>query len=748
MRFDAPFRDWLGKNSFTLLAPPVALLLLALFQQTRLAQQLEYLTVSLRFEVRAPYDPPADPRLVLVGIDQKSIDQAGAWPWPRNVEADFLKTIVNAGANPHTVAFDLLFTDDYDKFHNLKTASGENFDQTLADAAGQLPSVITGALSLAPEANAGSEKSAEEQTLAELAAPSLTAPLSHVRGSVSAVVGSDTAIFPIRPLRAQSLFGFVNDEPSPIDRVRHAIPLLVRVRDRLYPSLALQILCQTLAIDPDGVEADITGGVVRLKNSSGKRWEIPIDGRGEYTINYRRGTGFRGVSFITLFGALASHAATGSALPPEADLHNKVLLVGQTATGLTDLGSTPLQTNSPLVYTHLNVINNVLRQDYLHRAAWPWVAAAWLALTWATLFGLRQGAVFYSVAVPLAVAALYAIAVFAVFWWCSLEIALVWPVLGYLGVNFGASALRWREEQRGREQLKQLFSRMLSPEVLTYLLDHPSNLELGGSLRGVTILFSDIRDYTRFSEGLSTQELVRQLNIYFERMVDGVKEQRGTFHKFIGDAIMAAWGDISAVSLGAEGDARNAVRSALVMRRKLRELNAERAAEGQIPLRIGMGINHGEVLVGQIGASIRSEFTVMGDPVNVASRLEGLTKAFHTDLCIGESVLPLLGGQFLVRRLGLIQLKGKSQPAVVYEVFAEKSRAEESAWTEPEIALYEAAFTAFLDRRFAAAERGFLACLEAHPQDYCSTRYSEACRAFLQEPPPPDWDGRVVMDAK
>jgi adenylate cyclase len=297
-------------------------------------------------------------------------------------------------------------------------------------------------------------------------------------------------------------------------------------------------------------------------------------------------------------------------------------------------------------------------------------------------------------------------------------------------------------------QLKQLFSSMLSPEVLTYLLDHPSNLELGGSLRGVTILFSDIRDYTRFSEGLSTQELVRQLNIYFERMVDGVKEQRGTFHKFIGDAIMAAWGDISAVSLGAEGDARNAVRSALVMRRKLRELNAERAAEGQIPLRIGMGINHGEVLVGQIGASIRSEFTVMGDPVNVASRLEGLTKAFHTDLCIGESVLPLLGGQFLVRRLGLIQLKGKSQPAVVYEVFAEKSRAEESAWTEPEIALYEAAFTAFLDRRFAAAERGFLACLEAHPQDYCSTRYSEACRAFLQEPPPPDWDGRVVMDAK
>jgi adenylate cyclase len=740
--------DWVKERLYHLLAPVAALGLVAIFQQMRVAEQLEYLTVSLRFQARAPFDPPADPRLIFVGIDQQSLDRLGAWPWPRNLAADFLETIANSGATPHTLAFDILFTDDYDKFGNLRSTSGANYDDVLGDAAGLLPSIVTGAMSIAPVRDATEQQTAEKRTLLELAQPNLTAALPNVRGDIRKIVGSSVAILPVRPLRKQSLFGFVNDEPSITDGIRHTLPLLIRVTDKVYPSLALQTLCQMLDIDPDKVEVDLPKCLVKLRNSSGKTWTIPVNERGEIVINYRRQENFHNLSFIKLFTALAQHTQKGMAIPPECDIQNKVLLVGGAVTGLTDLGLTPLNARSPLPYTHLNVINNVLRDDYLGFVSWPWVVAGWSLLMWATLLGMRHAPIFYSIYVPMAVVLLYTIFAFAIFWKWSLQIALVWPVLSYGTVNFGAVVLRWREEQHGKQQLKQLFSKMLSPEVMNHLLDHPANLNLGGSSRDVAILFSDIRDYTKISENIGNEELVQQLNNYFERMVACVQENRGTFHKFIGDAVMSVWGDIAAVSLGTEEDARNAVRSALMMRRQLRELNEERQAEGLLPLRIGIGLNHGEVLVGQIGSSSRSEFTVMGDPVNVASRLEGMTKSFHTDLAISESVRLLLGDGFLVRRLGLIQLKGKTRPTVVYEVLAEKTHRHESAWTEEEIARYEKAFDDFLARRFAEAEAGFLACGKKHPEDYCVKRYLEVSREFLINPPPQDWDGRIVMETK
>jgi adenylate cyclase len=350
--------------------------------------------------------------------------------------------------------------------------------------------------------------------------------------------------------------------------------------------------------------------------------------------------------------------------------------------------------------------------------------------------------------VPIALIVAYHVIVFAIFWLWSIQIALVWPVASYALLNFGAVVLRWREERRGREQLKQIFSRMVSPEVMNHLLEHPENMELGGSDRMATVLFSDIRGYTKFSEGLETAEVVRQLNIYFERMVDCVTECKGTLHKFIGDAIMAAWGDIEATSQGPEADTRNAIRSALLMRERLRELNAERVADKLVALRIGIGLNHGPVQAGMLGSSGRMEFTVMGDAVNTASRLEGLTKEFKTDLAVSESVRHLLGDEFLVRRLGLIVLKGKTTPTVVFEVLAAKEEIANARLTPAFVARYEEAFDHFLARRFAEAEAGFVACAKEQPDDHCTVTYLAACREFLVAPPAPDWDGRIVMTTK
>jgi adenylate cyclase len=742
----SPTSGWLKARAYHLLAPLVALAVIGILNETTpLFDLLEDLTINLRFQARAPFDPPADSRLVLVGIDQKSIDHTGAWPWPRNIEADFITSIVKAQVNPRVVAFDILFTDDYDKFGNLqKSKSGVNYDEALGNATSLLP-VITGALSMKPDKDTDAEQQAESSTLAQLALPSMTAALPTVKGDITKIVGSDVAIFPVASIRKQSLFGFVNDEASAVDHVRHTIPLLVHVRDKVYPSLALQIICQMLPVDPDKVEIDLPHRVVRLTSLSKKTWTIPINSRGEFSINYRREEGFRSVSFIYLLQSLAS----GAPIPPEADINNKVIVIGQTATGLTDLGPTPLQSNSPLVYTHLNVINNILKNDYLRFVPWYWVVMGWSLITWPTLLRLKDAPLVEAVAAPVVIVLVYTVAAFAIFWIWSVQIALAWPLIGYGAVNAGAVVLRWREEQKGRQELKLLFSSMLSPEVLNHLLAHPENVKLGGSERAVTILFSDIRDYTKFSEGLTAAEVVRQLNVYFERMVGCVKECRGTFHKYIGDAIMAAWGDIAVASLGPDKDAQNAVRSALRMRQQLRQLNEERKTQGLMPLRIGIGLNHGVgVLVGLIGAASQMEFTVMGDAVNTASRLEGMTKEFKTDLAISESVRLLIGDDFLVRRLGLIVLKGKTKPTVVYEVLAEKSDLAESKIKAETVVRYEAAFDHFLARRFGEAEAGFVACAKDYPDDFCVQNYLQASREFVANPPPADWDGRIVMTTK
>ena len=389
-----------------------------------------------------------------------------------------------------------------------------------------------------------------------------------------------------------------------------------------------------------------------------------------------------------------------------------------------------------------------LHNDYLKFVPLPWVIAVWLVTAWITLLRLKDAPLAEAVLSPIIVVILFTAIAIAIFWVWSEQVALAWPAISYGVVTFWAVVLRWREERQGREQIKQMFSQMLSPEVMGHLLDHTDNLKLGGAKRAVTILFSDIRGYTEFSEGLEEEELVRQLNVYFTRMVACINEWRGTMHKFIGDAIMCVWGDIATASQGVEIDAQSAVRSALLMRKRLRELNEERSAAKLTPIRIGIGLNHGEVLVGLIGATSRSEFTVMGDAVNVASRLEGITKEFHTDLAISDSVRKLIGDDFLVRRLGFIQLKGKTKATVVYEVLAEKTGLAQSKLTPEIVVVYEKAFDDFLARRFAEAEEGFMLCWQSCPADYCVNQYLTACRDYADEPPSADWDGRIVMTSK
>jgi adenylate cyclase len=516
----------------------------------------------------------------------------------------------------------------------------------------------------------------------------------------------------------------------------------------VYASLALQTAAQILHVDPDGISVEV-GRQVVLRNSEGKTWTIPVNERGEMEINYRNPAGFQTVNFAVLFESLTNFAKNNTPIPDRCDINKKAVLIGQVADGsaATDIGPTPLQPRAPLVYTHFNAINDILRNDYIRDVPWGWVVAGYLLVSWLSLFGLRDTSIAVGVGVPTMIMIVYALLAFALFWLGSIEIPMAWPMSAYYGVQVVRSLRLWLAEARARQEVRGVFARMLSPEVMNHLLSDPSALELGGHKRAVTILFSDIRDYTKISENIEEAELVRQLNAYFGEMVDCVLRHRGTLHKFIGDAVMAVWGDIASSSQGIELDARAAVSAALEMRERLVQLNDERTAAGLLPLRIGIGLNHGEVLAGQIGAAARSEFTVIGDAVNAASRLEGMTKEFHTDLAIGESVAELLDDTFLVRRLGRIQLKGKKKPLMVYEVLGRRSK-RDTAWSDEDLALYHEAFDRFLARDFEPAAARFEQCAERHPKDSCVRRYLHAAREYHLTPPTEDWDGRVVMETK
>ncbi len=722
---------------YQVVAPLVALLLLLATLQAGLFERLENLTVNWRFQTREPYDPKPDPRVILVRIDQTSLDNIGGFPWNRSIYDDFCQ-LATAG-NASVIGFDLLFTEPRDPAKN---------DTNFAKAASQANAVVTGANFDKKNLNSPPIKYDFGKTK----------PFTQIEGDISDIPGQNVALLPIPELLQASYFGFVEVDPGGADGIRRDLPLLERVGKDVFPTLSLQMLCQFWNIPPNQVRVRL-GSEIELPTPEGAK-HIPIDEKGVMLLNYRNNDttraidagvagGFNSVSFAKLAGGLGDHYVSNQDYPKDLpSIENKILLIGETAIGLSDIGPSPLDAASPLVTVHLTALNNILTNDYLKVLPTRPIIFGWLILSWVTLFYLRKKSIIFSIFIPLICVGLYSAVAEIVFIKQSLLVPIVWPVTFFLLLHLGIIILRWLEEQQSREQLKSVFSRMLSPEIMDHLLEHPENIKMGGAERPVTILFSDIRDYTKFSEGLKPSEVVRQLNIYFERMVGCVKDCRGTLHKYIGDAIMAAWGDIAIASMGPEKDAQNAVRSALMMRRLLAELNKERQVEGLTPLRIGIGLNHGpDVLVGLIGASSRSEFTVMGDAVNIASRLEGVTKEYKTDLAVGESVHALVRGQFLMRTLGAIVVKGKSKPVKAYEVLDDLENSV-GLWPAEWVADYEKAMESFFSRDFRSARDGFKKCLQTRQDDYCCKLYLGICKELIANPPPTDWNGTHVMETK
>jgi adenylate cyclase len=333
---------------------------------------------------------------------------------------------------------------------------------------------------------------------------------------------------------------------------------------------------------------------------------------------------------------------------------------------------------------------------------------------------------------------------------------LLLPVVGPVGVFAGATGLGFVYDfvlaQIEKLQLRTTFQRYSSPNVTKYLLDHSESYQemLVGTRTPVTVLFSDVRGFTTMTEVAGaegkSQEHIAKLNEYLTEMVACVFRHDGALDKFIGDAVMAVWGN-TPYNFGPKGDAVRAVRAALAMLEELRKLNAKWKAQGRQEWQIGVGINHGEAIVGDIGSRQRTEFAVIGDAVNLASRLESLTKQYHLDLLLGESMAALVSDEFYLRTIDLVAVKGKAKAVETFTVLGEKT-VELAPEMRKFLESYEDGIRAFRNRAFDRAVEFFTEALKFQPEDGQTQEYLTTSREFVRNPPDAGWTGVRVMTSK
>jgi adenylate cyclase len=421
---------------------------------------------------------------------------------------------------------------------------------------------------------------------------------------------------------------------------------------------------------------------------------------------------------------------------------NKIVVVGPMAEIFHDVHTTPFgETPGPEIQAQL--LAALLKGE-------------WLRETSATTnFLMSLGAVFAAIFICLGISqallkSVVAAATAAIFLgFCQLAFNshyLVVPMLPalfcFIATGSFGMIMEFSLEQLERRRYRNVLDRYVSKNVArTILSDRRSFQEaLKGRKQPVTVLFSDIRGFTTMTESADADKLVAQLNEYFAEMVGSVLKNEGTLQKFIGDAIMAVWGDTH--SEGIETDARGAVTAALQMRVALAKLNEQwQAGPDRRKLSIGIGVNHGEVIVGNIGHPQRMEFTVLGDGVNLAARLESATKQFHADILVGEQVEKLTREHFIYRTVDLLTVKGKTKPIEVFSLLGDRS-VPPSAW----LSIYHEGIQLYRARKFSEAAGKFeTARHQIGGQDFLCEMYLSRCAAYQISPPPENWDGSFTL---
>jgi len=662
-------------------------------------QRPEGISIDLRYALRGTQLPDPDIQLVGLGSTAFQLDDLSSneivasptlqlmqqpWPWDRRVYAAVLEKLMSGGAK--VVVFDFVFASE--------TAGDDEFAGALQKYKGR---VVIGEMF-------SDEEGSNSQT------KKLTAPNGRLLlPGTEAIVG---------------LVNMWNDSDGIIRSVKYHTSIEHESGlDALgYPENLIHITALAVKqfTGQDLAPADDRLHLIDFQGSAGTYRPAPVENL--FVENLWRTNFNSGLVFS-----------------------NKIVVVGPMAEIFHDDHITPFG-DMPGPEVQAQIMAALLHHTWLEATS-PLVSfALTLGMLWLGLeICLRIGNALLKVALLIAAVVIFFAACQMVFTHFKLVFPMTQPlsclvIPGAFGIVF-----QYALEQFERIRTRNLLERYVSKNVAkTILEDQRSFLEsLSGRKQSVTVLFSDIRGFTSMTENSDAEKLVTQLNEYFLEMVGIVLKEDGTLQKFIGDAIMAAWGDTH--SEGLAEDAVRAVRAALAMRVALARLNERWTAQpDRTKLSIGVGVNHGEIIVGNIGHPQRMEFTVLGDGVNLASRLESSTKQFHTDILIGETVEALTREKFIYRNVGAIAFKGKIKPIEVFTLLSDRSQVA-PAW----LAKYHDGIRLYRNREFAAAIARFQEVTrDTGSDDFLCQIYIGRCEACQLQSLPPDWDGSFILTEK
>ncbi|NQU02735.1 MAG: adenylate/guanylate cyclase domain-containing protein [Syntrophaceae bacterium] len=712
---------------------------------------MELKALDLRFIARGERAPGVE--TVIAAIDEKSVTELGRWPWTRTKIAKLIDTLKEYGAR--SIGFDVVFAepDENASLRELEELSKKIDDMGLKDPEllryldeqkekANTDLILARAIERAGNVTMGyffytSEKEAEHLSLDDIKRSEEY--ISESKYGIVRIKGRQeeypmieayAAAPNIRPLSdAAEISGFFNAFPD-IDGTNRWFPLAIKLGDNFYPPLSVAVLEQyldwpmlSLKLEEYGVEGIKIGDI-----------EIPTDESGRILINF--------LGPIDTFPIYSITDIINNRLEP-ALFKDKIVIIGATATGIYDLRVTPFSTVYPGIGIHATVIDNILHQNFIRRPGWTALIDVFVII----LLGLLMGIIISRVRavsgllIGLILVTAWVLVNRFIFSSYNLWLNIVYPLFTILTVYVGITIYKYITEEREKKKIRGAFQYYLTASVINEMLKDPSKLKLGGDKKDLSVLFSDIRGFTTVSEKLTPEELVHLLNEYLTAMTDVVFKNEGLLDKYMGDAIMAVFG----APLDQPDHPKRACMTAMGMMNELRKLQKKWTDEGRPVLDIGIGVNSGDMVVGNMGSEMRFDYTVMGDSVNLGSRLEGMNKEYGTNIVISEFTYESVKDTLFCRELDSVRVKGKSLSVKIYELLGERKDSEK--WSDF-VRVFDEGLVKYKQCQWDDAIACFQNATEIRSGDPPSELYIKRCRELKDNPPEIGWDGVYTMTKK
>ncbi|MEV9600374.1 CHASE2 domain-containing protein [Aliarcobacter butzleri] len=658
---------------------------------------------------------PHNQNVVIVDIDETSIKSLGQWPWSRDKLAKILENLTLA--NVGIVGLDIVFAEEdrtspHKILQDLKIYKKDvpNYDLEFANVVEYSPVILGYQFDLVKKDNANAK-------VPQI--PAIFIEKDKPQDNKSYLIEAYNTILNIPQIQDKAYSsGFFNNIPDDTGIIR-SVPLIISYDDTIYPSLALEVIRVINDTQKVVVQYDENG----ISNIVLDDISIPTDRYGRMLINFRGPErSFKYISAIDIYNNSFD----------KSEIDGKIVLIGTSAAGLFDLRATPFDSIFPGVEVHANIIDNILMQDFIYKASWLdganiliifVLSIIIVMLTTYTTFWANP-IIFISFSTS------YLFLVYNLLFDYGIVLNILFPIATVLIASIMTTLFDYFYNIKKEEAIKAKFASKVSKNVMDDILKNIDKNEFSAKSKEVTIFFSDIRGFTNISEKLDAKELISFLNRYMQPMSEIIIKYQGTIDKFIGDAIMAYW--------NAPIDIKNhcdlALKASLEQLEVLEKLNVELQKENLPKIDIGIGLNTGTVIVGEMGSSLRSDYTVIGDTINLGSRVESLCKYYDSKLNISNFTKDKLQEKYIFRFLDLVKVKGKNEPVEIWQVLG-SGEAKESL--KEELDLYHKAIEFYKNSDFINALEIFesLENNENKTNKNIYKIYITRCKEFIKTPP-------------